>query len=200
MRGDCVLVRMRLVTLGSAGSSVPKMQHPFGFNVWQITVREFKDAFTDYANSDRAHQDLLKLRMKEGRLDEYVSKFQDLANRARLELNELSALRMFAQGLQGTLAHTCIFQDSPENFAQWVQSAQQNHRNWLKVHLKEHNPFQQRRPGTNPFTWRRNNGPAQSNRPVRCDPDAMDVDAIPTSLEYMMDSNSNPWPESLHRI
>ena len=156
-----------------------KKRVPFGFDVWQITVREFKDAFTDYADSDRAHQDLLKLRMKEGRLDEYVSEFQDLANRAGLELNEPSALRMFAQGLQGTLAHTCIFQDSPENFAQWVQSAQQNHRNWLKVQaLKEHNPFQQRRPGTNPFTWRRNNGPAQSNRPARRDPDAMDVDAI----------------------
>ncbi len=141
-----------------------KERVPFGFDIWQITVREFKDTFTDYADSDRAHQDLLKLRMKEGRLDKYVSEFQDLTNHAGLELNKPSMLRMFAQGLQGTLAHTCIFQDSPENFAQWVQSAQQNHRNWLKVQaLKEHNLFQQRHPGTNPFTWHRNTGPAQSN-------------------------------------
>ncbi len=69
-----------------------KERVPLGFDVWQITVRKFKDAFTDYANSDRAHQDLLKLCMKEGWLDEYVSKFQDLANHARLELNEPSVL------------------------------------------------------------------------------------------------------------
>jgi hypothetical protein len=152
---------------------------PFGFDVWQITEREFKDAFTDYADADRAHQDLLKLRMKEGRLDEYIAEFQDLVNRAGLDRNGPNTLRTFAQGLQGNLASTCIFQDSPENFPQWVQSAQQHHRNWLKVQsLKETSPFQQRRQGTNPFTWKRNNGNNQSQRFQQRDPNAMDVDVI----------------------
>jgi hypothetical protein len=38
----------------------------FRFDVWKITEREFKDAFTEYADADRAHQELLKLHMKEG--------------------------------------------------------------------------------------------------------------------------------------
>ena len=43
---------------------------PFRYNVWEITEREFKDTFTDYANADRAHAKLLQLQMKEGQLDE----------------------------------------------------------------------------------------------------------------------------------
>ena len=60
---------------------------PFGYNVWEITEREFKDAFTDYADTDCAHAKLLQLRMKEGRLDEYVTEFQDLATRVGMDLN-----------------------------------------------------------------------------------------------------------------
>ena len=128
---------------------------PFGFDVWQVTERKFKDVFTDYADADRAHQELLKLCMKDGRLDEYVATFQDLVTRAGLDQNSPNTLQTFAQGLQGTLATTCIMQDSPENFPQWVQSAQQQHRNWLKCQaLKEYSPFQNQHRGTNPFTWK----------------------------------------------
>ncbi|KAH9161652.1 hypothetical protein EDB89DRAFT_2029722 [Lactarius sanguifluus] len=150
---------------------------PFGFDIWQVIEREFRDAFTNFADADKAHQDLLKLRMKEGRLDEYVGEFQDLVTRAGMDINEPSALRLFAQGLQGTLAHTCIYQNNPENFRQWVMSAQTNHRNWLKVQaLKEHNPFQQtRRPGQNPFARRWNSG---GQRPAQRESNAMDVDTI----------------------
>ena len=44
------------------GREVP----PFGFDVWQVTECEFKDAFTDYADADCTHQELLKLHMKDG--------------------------------------------------------------------------------------------------------------------------------------
>ena len=39
---------------------------PFGYNVWEITEREFKDTFMDYADADCTHTKLLQLRMKEG--------------------------------------------------------------------------------------------------------------------------------------
>ena len=92
-----------------------------------------------------------------------------------MDLNGPSTLRTFAQGLQGNLATTCIYQDSPENFPQWVQSAQTHHKNWLKVQsLKMSSPFQTARPGTNPFTWRRNVPRSQAAR----DPNGMDVDAV----------------------
>jgi hypothetical protein len=155
-----------------------KARTPFGHDVWEVIEREFKDAFTDYADADRAHAKLLQLRMKDGKLDEYVAEFQDLATRAGMDLNGPSTLHTFAQGLQGTLASMCIYQDSPENFPQWVQSAQTNHRNWLKVQsLRDTTPFQPRRPGTNPLTWRRNDNNQRQSRPSR-DPNAMDVDVI----------------------
>ena len=60
--------------------------------------------------------------MKDGRLNEYITTFQDLVTRTGLDQNSPNMLQTFAQGLQGTLATTCIMQDSPENFLQWVQS------------------------------------------------------------------------------
>ena len=156
--------------------------------MWQITECDFCDTFTDYADTDNAHSELMKLCMKEGRLDDYVAEFQDLATRAGLELNGPGTLRMFAQGLPGPLASKCIEHDSPDNFLQWVQSSQHRHKNWLKIQsLKEHSPFQQtkQRPGQSPFMnrWNRSNTQAQNQtnqqyRTPRTDPDAMDVDAI----------------------
>jgi len=161
---------------------------PFGYNAWQITEREFRDAFTDYAAADhcaawQAAQDIRKLRMREGRLDDYIEVFQDLAIRAGLDLNDPTAMTMFAHGLQGTLAETCVMQDGPENFLQWAQATQKHHRNWLKLQaikstspFRGNAPFQPRRPGTNPLTWRRtDNG---GNAPKPRDPNPMDVDAI----------------------
>src|SRR6266404_7962429 len=93
-------------------------------------------------------------------------------------------MTMFVQGLQGSLAETCMMQDGPENFPQWVQAAQWNHRNWLKLQsIKNTNPFRNastfppRRAGMNPLNWHRNNmGGVVAPKPR--DLDAMDVDII----------------------
>ena len=149
---------------------------PFGYDVWQVVEREFRENFTDFADADKAYRELEKLKMTEGRLDEYVSNFQDLAARAGMDLSAPNTMNTFAKGLQGSLAVDCIRHDNPENFPQWVQSAQQNHRTWLKIQsLKGPSNFQKPRAGTNPFTWRRNNN---QNGPKPRDPDAMDVDVI----------------------
>jgi len=125
-------------------SAVDGMDQPlFGYNTWQVTERKFCDAFTDYTMADQAAQDIQKLRMHEGCLDEYVATFQDLASLAGIDLDDPTAMTMFTQGLQGSLAETCMMQDGPENFPQWVQATQRNHRNWLKLQsIKNTNPFQ----------------------------------------------------------
>ena len=152
---------------------------PFGHTVWDVLEREFRDSFTDYADADKANRELEKHRMKDGNLDGYIAEFQDLANRAGLDINAPNTLKTFAQGLPDGLWQECIRLDHPENFAQWAQSAQQNHRAWIQVQsYKKSSPFQSTRAGTNPFTWKRNNGqPNRNPRPPR-DPDAMDVDVI----------------------
>ena len=151
---------------------------PFGYDVWQVVEREFKENFTDFADADKAYREIERLKMTEGRLDEYISNFQDLAMRAGMDLSAPNTMNTFAKGLQGSLAVDCIRHDNPESFPQWVQSAQQNHRTWLRIQsLKGPSPFQKPRPGTNPFTWRRNNGQTPRQQLQR-DPDAMDIDVI----------------------
>ena len=151
---------------------------PFGYDVWQIVEREFRENFTNFANADKAYRELEKLKMTEGRLDEYISNFQDLTARAGMDLSAPNTMNTFAKGLQGSLAVDCIRHDNPENFPQWVQSTQQNHRTWLKIQsLKGPSVFQKPRMGTNPFTWRRNNSQGGIQTKPH-DPDAMDVDII----------------------
>ena len=151
---------------------------PFGYDVWQIIEREFHENFTDFADTDKAYCELEKLKMTKGRLNEYISNFQDLAACAGMDLSAPNMMNTFAKGLQGSLVVDCIRHDNPENFPQWVQSAQQNHRTWLKIQsLKGPSVFQKPHTGTNPFTWRCNNGQSRTQA-KQCDPDAMDVDVI----------------------
>ena len=132
---------------------------PFGYDVWQIVECEFRENFTNFADADKAYRELEKLKMTKGHLDEYISNFQDLVARAGMDLSAPNTMNMFAKGLQGSLAVNCIRHDNPENFPQWVQSVQQNHHTWLKIQsLKGPSVFQKPHTGTNPFTWRRNNG------------------------------------------
>ena len=60
---------------------------PFGYDVWQVVEREFRKNFTDFADADKAYREIEKLKMTEGRLDEYVSNFQDLAACAGMDLS-----------------------------------------------------------------------------------------------------------------
>ena len=151
---------------------------PFGYDVWQIVEREFRENFTDFADMDKAYRELEKLKMTEGCLDEYVSNFQDLAARMRMDLSAPNTMNTCAKGLQGSLTVDCIRHNNPENFPQWVQSAQQNHRTWLKIQsLKGPSVFQKPCTRTNPFTWRHNNGQS-GTQTKQHDPNAMDVNVI----------------------
>ena len=154
---------------------------PFGCDVWQGVKRKFRENFTDFADANKAYQELETLKMKEGRLDEYIATFEELATRASMELSTPNTMNTFAKGLQGSLTANCIQRDDPKNFSQWVQSAQQHHRRWLKIQaLKGPSPFQKARPSTNPVTWRQNNtNQGNFHLPTQMrDPDTMDVDAI----------------------
>jgi len=53
---------------------------PFGMSAWQVLEREFHKAFEDYAHKEKALDDLECLRMKDGRIDEYIAAFQQLVH------------------------------------------------------------------------------------------------------------------------
>jgi len=176
----------------------------FGCTPWQEMEREFKDAFTDYAEHERAQDEMKKLKMKEGRIDEYIATFERLAHRAGVDPNDPSNLRTFAQGLPHPLVEVIIRNDSPENFQQWATSAQRQQRNWLRIQSFKNSygspspqrPNDRQRQGNNfgNFYWhqpeqaqgrggfQRNQGrsnpqPARPRLPPRND-DAMDTSAM----------------------
>jgi hypothetical protein len=72
----------------------------------------------DYAQQEKAHDQLQKLKMVSGNIDEYISEFQMLGHQANMDLDEVTALRLFARGLPAQLADACIDLDGPELFEQ----------------------------------------------------------------------------------
>jgi Retrotransposon gag protein len=154
-------------------------------NAWQALEAEFKKVFIDYAMHKRAQNELRKLRMKEGNMDEYIAAFQLLGHHVGVDLNDPSVLCLFAQGLPKSLAKSCIDIKSPENFEQWTSAAQRQQRNWLRKQALRSDyalprPQQQ---GSNcgGFFWRcGNQGNAQPARPrlQPHDPNAMDTSAV----------------------
>ncbi len=95
-------------------------------NAWQVVEHNFKQAFIDYAVKEKAQDELHKLRMKEGNIDQYIADFQLLAMDANVDLDEPTVFQLFYFGLPTGLAEKCIFNDSPNNFDLWAKAAQKN--------------------------------------------------------------------------
>jgi len=104
-----------------------------GCTPWAILMREFLDAFTDFAESKKAQNTMRHLKMKEGKIDEYVTAFERLTHCAGVDLDDPSNLQTFAQGLPGPLVKTVIQQDDPQNYVQWHKAAQRHQRSYLKI-------------------------------------------------------------------
>jgi hypothetical protein len=154
-------------------------------DAWDALEAEFKWAFVDYTEHERAQDELRKLKMKDNNVDEYIAAFQLLGYRVNMNLDDPSALRLFARGLPRGLADACIDNDSPENFEQWTNAAQRQHRNWLRkqaIHQDYASPRPQQGSNRGQFFWRCPNQsgniqPARPRLPPR-DPNAMDTSAV----------------------
>src|SRR5882757_2866453 len=120
---------------------------PWNMNAWDVLEQEFRKSFIDYAANERAFEELRKLRMKDGRIDEYIADFRRLIHMAGLDENEGSNIRMFAQGLPSKLAENVIDTTRPQTFEEWAQAAQFHQQGWMyKQSLKNiFGPSQQTR-------------------------------------------------------
>ena len=71
-------------------------------------MQNFLDAFTNHAEREQAQNALKNLKMKEGKIDEYIADFERLAHHAGIDLDDPSNMRTFAQGLPGPLVETTL--------------------------------------------------------------------------------------------
>jgi retrotransposon gag protein len=122
-------------------------------NVWQMVEHDFKQTFVDYAVKEKAQDELHKLQMKEGNIDQYIADFSLLAMDAQVDPDEPTVLLLFYQGLPQRLAEKCIELDSPNDFSSWTKAAQRNQRNWILTQALR------RKGGKTPGTPRPNNPP-----------------------------------------
>jgi hypothetical protein len=165
-----------------------------GRSPWAVLEEDFRRAFMDYAQQEKAHDQLQKLKMISGNIDEYISEFQMLGHQAGMDLDEVTALRLFARGLPKKLADACIDLDGPESFEQWRNSAQRQHRAFLKkqaIHRDYRKPAFPKPQVPLPTSWNglrrwnNNQGGANPPRPrlPPCNPNAMDISAGKVSTE-----------------
>jgi len=96
MKGDDVAGWVRDVgevveQLDPINNNIPK--------VWNQFVVEFTNQYMDSAQEDRAQAKLETLKMKDGLIDEYIAKFEELCQQAGYVLNSPNAIRLFLQGL-----------------------------------------------------------------------------------------------------
>jgi len=89
-----------------------------GWTPWAILMCEFLDAFTNFAKSEKVQNAMRNLKIKEGKIDEYIAMFECLTHHAGVDLDDPSNLRTFMQGLPGPLIETVIRQDDPQNYVQ----------------------------------------------------------------------------------
>jgi retrotransposon gag protein/zinc knuckle protein len=157
-------------------------------NVWQMVEHNFKQTFIDYAIKEKAQDELHKLQMKEGNIDQYIADFSLLAMDVQVDPDEPTVLLLFYQGLPQRLAEKCIELDSPNDFMLWTKAAQRNQCNWILMQAlcrKGGKPSNIPRPGNPParvFPWN-NKGQGQRGGGARlarprlppADPDTMDI-------------------------
>ena len=99
---------------------------------WQVLEREFRKAFIDYAEQERACKYIKKLQMKDGNIDQYIAMFHDLAHHAGLNFNKPTNITQFASELPLKLAESCINYERLKTFDEWAAAAQQHQKAWLQ--------------------------------------------------------------------
>ena len=135
-------------------------------NIWRKLEKKFKESFSNYAERERAQDELKRLKMKGNNLDEYLAAFETLGHRAELDPNDPSNLRTFALGLLRSLADACIRMESPETYEQWRAASQRQQKIYLKtkaLHSEYGTPLNNRPQGqgqrqTSGWVWHRPGG------------------------------------------
>jgi len=102
-------------------------------NLWQTIDTRFRQAYTDTAESAKAQHELKNLHMTKDNLDDFISRFQNLANKAGYDLNQRVTLDLFQNGLPNNLVWNCVKFDHPYNWDTWTNSARQQHEEYIQL-------------------------------------------------------------------
>jgi len=104
---------------------------------WDSFKDVFRDTFTDTSEREDADNKLQSLHMKEGNLDQYIAKFNQLANLAERNNKTRGLIPLFRQGLPYGLAQACMNQLKwPKTIHHWQMAAcEENKQYTIKKNL-----------------------------------------------------------------
>jgi hypothetical protein len=127
--------------------------------LWRTIIDRFKDAFTDTMSVEKAERAIKEIRMKEGDLDGYIAKFEQLARIAGHDLNAKGTWTMFAEGLPKMLHYNMISQGGrrPNSWQEWTEGAIEQQQKWLYLQTFFNGKVPQKKQGPNQ-NWRQGQG------------------------------------------
>ncbi len=130
---------------------------------WDTLEQDFRHSFINYAVHEKAHDNLRKLKMSRGNIDQYITDFKFLAQHASIDVNDPTMIQLFSEGMPFSLAESCIKLKQPKSFEQWAKVAQAQQRNYILIQGLERSkdrsstarppPMQTGNTTRNPFFW-----------------------------------------------
>ena len=115
--------------------SIPAPSAP-NKTIYEDFEEEFIESWTNTNEPYRAAADLDKLRMQHDDVDEYITRFAELARKALYHENDPAVLEKFKSGLPLELLEPCMQHDTPQNWEAWTKSARA--RQAILTSLKTH--------------------------------------------------------------
>ena len=115
--------------------SIPAPSAP-NRTVYEEFEEEFIESWTDTNEPYRAAADLDRLRMQHDNVDEYITRFAELARKALYHEDDPAVLEKFKSGLPLELLKPCVHHDNPQNWEAWTRSARA--RQAILTSLKAH--------------------------------------------------------------
>jgi hypothetical protein len=127
--------------------------------LWHTIIDRFKDAFTDTMSVEKAEQAIKEICMKDGDLDGYIAKFEQLAHISGHNLNTKGTWTMFAKGLPKMLHYNMISQGGrcPNSWQEWTEGVVEQQQKWLYLQTFFNGKVPQKKQGPNQ-NWHQGQG------------------------------------------
>jgi hypothetical protein len=148
-------------------------------NLWNEFVFDFRRAFANTTSQEEALEHLLRLEMKDGKLDDYITVFEELRTAAHWERDTQGTLNLFKQGLPVWLHRAVLRRPMlPHTLDDWIDGCREEMQRsaLVKTSLGPAG-------GKGNVSTRRNLMKSYDPKITkgRKDPDAMDVDTLKTN-------------------
>jgi hypothetical protein len=101
--------------------------------LYRETHTAFQKAFTDIMTMQKAKNEIQNLKMKDGDVDGYTARFEQLCQLGNYDVNDEAVIDMYRRGLYPKLQVNVIQNERPFTYQEWVRGAQRQQQIYLQV-------------------------------------------------------------------